>query len=242
MVFKRVETKRKHLHVAEQILEAIKEGVYKAGDKLPPERVLAEEMGVSRNSIREALSALQVLNVVEGKVGDGTYIKKSVEGINIESQILPILEESESPFKIFEARSALELGVIELAIDNASSEDIRRTEVALNHMRECAASRDYEGYLQANLEFHLATAKASKNPIVESTMTFLWKTTEQRLLNKMLIEYWKEKIESSIRIHEQIFDAIKDKNKDLAYKVVLRHYEEPRDYLLGTLERERGDI
>jgi len=237
MVFEKVETKRKHLYVAEQILRAIKEGIYKPEDKLPPERVLAEEMGVSRNSIREALSALQVLNIVESRTGDGTYVKKSVEKVDIESQILPILEESESPFKIFEARSALELGVVELVIDNASSEDIGRIGAALNHMRECADSRDYKGYLQANLEFHLATAKASKNPIVESTMTFLWKTTEQRLLSEMLIKYWKEKIGSSIRIHEQIFDAIKDRNKELAYKVVHQHYEEPRDYLLGISKR-----
>ena len=139
MVFEKVETKRKHLYVAEQILRAIKEGIYKPEDKLPPERVLAEEMGVSRNSIREALSALQVLNIVESRTGDGTYVKKSVEKVDIESQILPILEESESPFKIFEARSALELGVVELAIDNASSEDIGRIEDALNHMREYAA-------------------------------------------------------------------------------------------------------
>jgi len=68
-------------------------------------------------------------------------------------------------------------------------------------------------------------------------MTFLWKTTEQRLLSEMLIEYWKEKIGSSIRIHERIFDAIKNRNKELAYKVVHRHYEEPRDYLLGISKR-----
>jgi GntR family transcriptional repressor for pyruvate dehydrogenase complex len=233
MVFEKVETKRKHLYVAEQILRAIKEGVYKAGDKLPPERVLAEEMGVSRNSIREALSALQVLNIVESKAGDGTYIKKLVESINIESQILPILEESESPFKIFEARNVLEMGVVELAIDNATPEDIERIRRALERMYKQAEARDYEGYLAANLDFHLAIAEATANPIVERMMTLLWETTSQRLLNEMLIDYWQENINSSIEIHEQIFAAIKDKNKELIHKVIRRHYEEPRDYFCG---------
>lgn len=243
MVFEKIETKSKHLHVADQILRAIKEGFYKPGCKLPPERVLAKEMVVSRNSIREALSALHALGIVESRAGDGVYVKKSVVDINIESQVLPILQQSDNPFKIFEARSVLELGVVELVIANAASEDIERIDNALNHMRKCVDCRHYEGYLQANLEFHLATAKASKNPIVESTMTFLWETTSQRLLNKMLIDYWQEKIESSIELHEQIVSAIKDRDKELAHKAVRRHYEKPRDFLLGTLiNKEGGDM
>ena len=177
MVFEKVETKRKPLYVAEQILRAIKEGFYKPGSKLPPERVLAEEMGLSRNSVREALSALQVLDIVESKMGDGTYVKKTVVDINIDSQILPILEESESPLMIFEARNAFEMGVVELAIKNTTAEDIEQLSAALNRMRAKAKEGDYEGYLEANLNFHLVIAKASKNPIVESTMTSFWKTT-----------------------------------------------------------------
>ncbi|MGQ9601963.1 MAG: FadR/GntR family transcriptional regulator [Candidatus Bipolaricaulia bacterium] len=242
MIFEQIETKRKHLYVAEQILRAIKEGIYRSGDKLPPERVLAEEMGVSRNSIREALSALQVLNIVESKAGNGTYVKKSVETIDIESQVLPILEESESPFKIFEARNVLEMGVVELAIDNATPEDIEQIRGALERMCEAAETRDYEGYLAANLSFHLAIAKATANPIIERTMTKLWETTSQRLLNEMLIDYWRRNISSSIEIHKQIFTAIRDKNKPLIREVVHRHYEEPRDYLLGNLQSKGGDL
>jgi GntR family transcriptional repressor for pyruvate dehydrogenase complex len=232
MAFKKIETKRKHVYVAGQILDAIKQGIYKAGDKLPPERVLAEEMGVSRNSVREALSALQVLDIIESKAGDGTYIKKSVESIDIESHVMPILKESESPFGIFEARNVLEMGVIELAVDNATPQDIKQLKECLDHMRDKASAKDYDGYLEANLKFHLTIARASKNPIVENTMALFWETTSQRLLNKMLMDYWREKIDSSIEIHEQIFTAIRDKDKELAHRVVRRHYEEPREYFL----------
>ncbi len=235
MVFEKIETKRKPLYVAEQILRAIKEGSYKPGSKLPPERVIAEEMGLSRNSVREALSALQVLDIVESRTGDGSYVKKSVADINIDLQILPILEESESPLKIFEARNVLEMGVVELVIQSTTAEDIEHLQGALDRMRAKAKDGDYEGYLEANLDFHLAIAQASKNPIIESTMTSLWKTTSQRLLNEMLKGYWHEKIESSIQIHEQLFSAIRDKNRNTAHKVIRNHYEEPRDYLLGTL-------
>ncbi len=231
MVFEKIEAKKKPLYVAEQILKAIEEGVYQAGSKLPPERVLAEKMGVSRNSIREALSALQVLNIVQSKVGNGAYVKKSVEDINIEAQILPILEESESPLKIFEARNVLEMAIVELVIRNATAEDIKQLQYALDQMRAKAKERDFEGYLEANLDFHSVIAKASKNPIIESAMTSLWKTTSQRLLNEMLKGYWQEKIESSIQIHEHIFSAIRNKDEKLAYKAVRKHYEEPRIFL-----------
>jgi GntR family transcriptional repressor for pyruvate dehydrogenase complex len=241
MVFEKVEIKRKPLYVAEQILRAIKKGIYKPGDKLPPERVLAEEMGVSRNSIREALSALQVLNIVESKSGDGTYIKKSVENIDIELQILPILEESESPFKIFEARNVLEIGVADLAIDNATPGDIERIHRALERMCQQAELGDYEGYLTANLDFHLAIAAATANPILERMMALLWETTSQKLLNEMLIDYWQRNISSSIEIHKQIFAAIKDRDKILLRKAIYRHYEEPKDYLLGNLQNKGGD-
>lgn len=238
MVFEKVEIKRKHLYVAKQILMAIKEGVYGPGDKLPPERVLAEEMGVSRNSIREALSALRVLNIIESKTGNGTYVKKFVKRINIETQILPLLEESENPFQIFEARNVLEIGVAELAIDNATPRDIERIQRALERMRQQAKAQDYEGYLSANLDFHLAIAAATANPILERIMTLLWETTSQRLLNEMLIDYWQQNIDSSVEIHEQIFTAIKTRDKILIREAICKHYEEPKNYLLGFKGKE----
>lgn len=237
MPFEKVKTKRKHLFVAEQILSAIKQGMYEPNTKLPPERVLAEEMGVSRNSVREALSALQVLNIIESRAGDGTYVKKLVKDINIESQILPILEKSESPFRIFEARSVFEMGVVELAIDTATDEDLARLEKVLDGMRDRAHAGDYDGYLTTNLNFHLSIASATKNPIIDNTMSFLWSTTSQRLLNEALKGYWQKKFTSSIEIHEHIFTAIKNRDKDLARQAVRRHYEEPKEYLLGTLNQ-----
>lgn len=235
MLFKKVEVQRKPLFVAEQVIRAIKEGFYKPGSKLPPERVLADEMSVSRNSVREALSALQVLDIVESRTGDGTYVKESVTDINIDAQILPLLEESDSPVKIFEAMGVLEIGVVELAIHNAKAQDTKELEKALDRMRARVGERDYEGYGQANLEFHLVIAAASKNPVVERTMASLWKSTSQRLLNEILKGYWQERIESSIQIHEELFDAIRDKDYDAANRVVRTHYEETRGYLLGSV-------
>ena len=73
------QAKKKATYVAEQIIDAIKQGAYQIGDKLPSERDIAKQMKVSRNSVREALSALQILGVIESRPGTGTYIRNSVK-------------------------------------------------------------------------------------------------------------------------------------------------------------------
>ena len=223
--FERVETKRKYVAVAEQILRAIKHGVYKVGDKLPPERDLADQMGVSRNSVREALSALQVLGVVQSRTGDGTYVAKAVERLDLEAQVLSLLEASESPFAIFEARAALELGVAQLAALRATPDALRRLETALDALTQSAAARDVRAYARANLAFHLALAAATGNPVVERMMRQLWETTEQGLLNEMVADYWRSAWAQSLEDHKRILKALKARDPDGAAAAVRAHYE-----------------
>jgi len=73
------QAKTKGTYVAEQIMSAIEQGEYQIGDKLPSERAIAEQMKVSRNSVREALSALQKLGAIESRAGTGTYIRNGVK-------------------------------------------------------------------------------------------------------------------------------------------------------------------
>ncbi|MBI3998745.1 MAG: FadR family transcriptional regulator, partial [Armatimonadetes bacterium] len=90
MAFQRIATKRKSALVAEQLIEAIRSNVYRVGSRLPPERVIAEQMGVSRPSVREALSALQLAGVLESRPGDGTYV---VELPDRREAVVSLLEE-----------------------------------------------------------------------------------------------------------------------------------------------------
>ena len=231
--FSKIATKTKPFYVAEQIIRAIKRGEYKANERLPSERELAEAMGVSRSSVREALSALQVLGIVETRPGDGTYVKKLPEKVDWESHILPILEESDSPLKIFEARNAFEIGVIELAIVNVSEDDLVLLRKALQEMRTYAAKRDFEGYLKANFEFHMAIARATGNPVIERAMAHFWRNTSQQLLNELLKIYWHENLVRSVEIHERILSAIEKRDRELALEAIRQHYQDPKDYLLS---------
>jgi GntR family transcriptional repressor for pyruvate dehydrogenase complex len=234
--FEKVETKRKYVAVAEQILRAIKEGVYRVGDKLPSERELAEQMGVSRNSVREALSALQVLKIVSSRTGDGTYVEKAVESLDIESQVLPLLKESESPFATFEARAALEVGVAQLAAVRRTPQALQALEAALTKLQAGAAARDVHAYGQANLEFHLALAHATENPVIERMMGLLWESTERGLLHEMVVSYWQSAWEQSLRDHERIVRALQEKDPAKTAEAVRTHYEHAYQHFLRRKE------
>ena len=75
-LLKPVATTRLYVQIARQIAAAVQQEQFKVGDRLPPERTLAEELNVSRASVREALSALEILGIVESRTGNGTFVRR----------------------------------------------------------------------------------------------------------------------------------------------------------------------
>ena len=89
--FQKLEEKKKPLHVASQLVDAIKGGDFDVGEKLPTEEELSEMTGVSRASVREALAALRLGGIIQTKVGKGTYVKQIPVEDSIQDKILNIL-------------------------------------------------------------------------------------------------------------------------------------------------------
>lgn len=233
MVFKKIEIKKKSIYVAEQIIEAIQKGIYKVGDKLPPEREIAEKTGVSRPSVREALSALQIVGLIESKSGDGTYIRQPVKDVDAEFRVWSILEETKSPFEVWEARKTLEPGIAELAAERATLRDIETLKKTLEDMRKKAAQKDNDGFLRADQKFHMTLAAATKNPTLEWTVHPLLQNMNQKLWKEIKKDSLsnKEHIKVSLLIHSQILHAIEIKDKDLAKKKIKEHFRELEKYI-----------
>jgi DNA-binding FadR family transcriptional regulator len=105
---------KKSMLAAEWILEQIRSQIYPEGTKLPSERDIAQTLGMSRPPIREALSALQIARIVEIRPGDGTYVKSAVPANEMVSDTMSVLEESESPFEVMQARRVLEEGIVKI--------------------------------------------------------------------------------------------------------------------------------
>jgi DNA-binding FadR family transcriptional regulator len=197
--------KKKSSFIADQILRMINSGRYNAGSKLPSERVITEQMGVSRPSLREAISALQIVGVLESRPGDGTYVSAPVASEDLTRRALTVLEECDSPYDNMQARKAMEIGAAQLAIQVATDADLVALKEAWDEKCERGRGGDLEEYLRYGKEFHMAIARATKNRIIEGIMEKLLDLTIQPLWINMRREYFRNdpaRIELMLDIHD----------------------------------------
>jgi GntR family transcriptional repressor for pyruvate dehydrogenase complex len=173
MQFAKVEAKKKSRHVTEQLSAAIRSGVYQIGDRLPPERELATQMGVSRTAVREALSALQLAGVIESKTGSGSFIRQTDTRWS-EPSLSQARTANYHPAHIWEARRILTGQVAELAAERLTKDALRKLKRILNQMETFVHRKDHDRYAEACEAFHRAIAEATKNPVIVQAMSFLF--------------------------------------------------------------------
>lgn len=225
--FKKIQTKKKSTYVAEQIAEALRHGAYRPGDKLPSEREIAEQMGVSRPSVREALSALQLVGIVESRAGDGTYVRRSLSGSREADQALLLLEESESLPEAFEARRVLEESIVRLSCDKATSKDLQMLKGALTEMENAAEARDFDGFNRANQRFHLAIVRATRNTLLVQALEPLLEVMRQRLPQELREVFYRsdsERFAETFEIHRRVFKAIEGRDPHRAAREMIDHF------------------
>jgi len=207
--------KSKGAIIAEQILLDIKSGKYSSGNKLPSERAIAEQIGVSRPSVREAISALQIVGIIESQPGDGNYISDDLIIDDLSLQVKNILEESESPYEILQARKVVEIGSVRMAIREATDEDIKAITDVLEEKYTTGLTGDFLAYSKLGKELHLSIARATKNSIAISIVERLLDITAQPLWQNMRRRYYEgdpSRIIQMHDIHDRIVKAIQNRN------------------------------
>ena len=225
---KQVKFQRKSAVIADQILKKIKIGEYKSGTKIPPERALAEQMGVGRPSIREAISALQIVGILESRPGDGSYVTDPGGFDDLMARALHLLEESQSPLELLQTRKALEIGIVHLAIKKADDQDIEAIKEAWRIKFEKGRSGYYREFILYGREFHLAIARATKSASIVALLDELIKLNQQPLFLNMREAYLNAdppRIELMLELHANIVKAIEDRNSNLAIHWVEEHFD-----------------
>lgn len=193
------------------------------GQRLPGERVLAEQMGVGRNVLREALKLLTVLGFLEVRQGDGTFLT------NRTSNLLPRIVEwglflgDHSIDVLIEARSTLEVSLAGMAARKATPEDLIGIEQLFGFMAEAASDGDIELFTSADIRFHLAIAKASGNPVLEGVLVNV----------RSLMQTWTKKVlhghvdlNDSLNLHLPILTALKNRDPIAAQYAMEAHMVE----------------
>jgi GntR family transcriptional repressor for pyruvate dehydrogenase complex len=153
----------------DRLRDLILQGEFSAGERLPPERLLARELGVSRSTLREAIRALVVMNVLVSRHGDGTYVSSLEPDLLAEPFELMVSLSDESLFHLFEVRRVLETACAGLAAERISDEELLQFDRILEHSE--AARDDPEELLDRDVELHTAVVRATRNPLLIRIMS-----------------------------------------------------------------------
>lgn len=219
--------KRLFQSVAEQITDLIDAGAFPAGTRLPGERELAERLGVSRVTIREAEIALQAIGRLEIKTGSGVYVSEKPAN---QPAALP----SASAFEVTEARLLVESEAAALAAHNITDEKI----ALLGKMIEQMRTGDEDLANKADMQFHKTIAEASNNAAMVHTVQSLWRMREEIPEVKATYEaVCVHDAESRTAEHEAIFFALRDRDSAAARAAMREHFQRLIEAMLDATER-----
>ncbi len=229
-MFEQVQSQKYYLQIVNQIRTLIAEGKLKEGERLPAERVLAQQFGTSRASIREALSALEILGLVEAKSGQGNFIRSEGLSSTLEGESLTELLREHSPYEIFESRLEIEPSLAGLAAQRASAgerEELLGILETLNRIgRELEADpARVDDYMEEDRKLHLKIGQCAHNSVLH--MVFA-------AVNQMMTErHWRVlkskgvfqegNIRKYEREHNSIVRAICEGRAEAARKEMRRH-------------------
>ena len=217
MPLQTVETRRLYRQIADQIAALIEKGEYGVGERLPPERDLAKQLGVSRPSVREALIALEVEGYVEVRVGSGVY----VSGTRVGGAPAALPADS-GPFELIRARWLIEAECAALAAKAATKAQVRAMEEALDEMD--GAARRGEMPLAADRLFHLRIAEASGNSALALVVRTLWDQRTGPLFLRLEHHFDTPALWTvAIREHREIVAAIARHDAGAARAAMRRH-------------------
>jgi GntR family transcriptional regulator, transcriptional repressor for pyruvate dehydrogenase complex len=229
-----IKSTRIYEEIVRQVKAMIGEGRLKSGDRLPPERELADKFVVSRTSVREALRALESLGLVEIRPGEGTFVREvSVEAL-VEPLALLIVSQREAIAELFEARRMLEPAIAALAAARATPDEVQEMERILDEQaKEIATGRTG---LAQDAQFHAVIGAAAHNRaitrIANAIMDVLTQSREESLNTP-------GRPTRSHQDHRRVLAAIARRDEAAARAAMMEHLEAVEQLVLGTTRRRR---
>nr|WP_279343586.1 FadR/GntR family transcriptional regulator [Variovorax terrae] len=213
-----VESQRLYRQIADQLRKLISAGEFAVGARLPAERDLARQLGVSRPSVREALIALEVEGWVEVLTGSGVYV------IERAAQDAGPASNEWGPLELIRARRVIEGETAALAAAQGRRKDLEALGRALDAMRAEAARG--VAPLDGDRAFHMAIVQASDNGVLVDTVQGFWESRRGPLFERLgdyfeTVQSWR----SAIAEHEAIHDAIRAHDAEAARAAMHRHLD-----------------
>ena len=193
-------------------------GTWSEGEKIPAERELCLKLGVGRASLREALKALEIMGMIETRLGDGTYVCKRSEFFS-RPLLWAIASSSEADAReLIEARTLIEVELAGLAAEHANANNLSELTAQLDRMIK--AKKHPEEFVQADVNFHLAIGRAAANSILMNALHLIRNLLQQWILSAANVSGVPEK---ACAQHKRILLAIRNKDGVAARKEMRKH-------------------
>ena len=216
-------------HIVRSILRYLEDRQLQPGDRLPSERALAEQLGVGRNALREAIATLTALRVVESRPNSGIYLKRiSMESSFETLVLLAVSGATPTPEEIaetVEVRATLELAAVRYACKRRDDGDLARMAEIL--ARTEAALAQGVNIVECDTEFHLALVAASHNSVLVRVLNAFYRMTA---LRRKAIFASESHGRASADDHRMLFDAIGLRDVEEAQEQIRRHMDRARSY------------
>jgi GntR family hexuronate regulon transcriptional repressor len=224
------DTQKLYQQIARTIAAAIEDGRYAPGDRLPSERELADDFGVSRPTIRDAMIALEFQGLVEARQGSGVYVKAAPQ-ISAEAA-----ERDVSALELTEARRLFEGEACALAAAAVTEEQLELLDRLVDDMTRDAAAEDFEKH---ELEFHLAVARATGNAAITATVEDLWTLRRQSTGCAAALRRARSNTRGDfVGEHRRIAAALRTRDPKAARQAMHAHLAQVIDDLLGVAESD----
>jgi len=231
---KPIKTRKIYEEIIDQLKQLIVSGQLKPGDRLPSERDLVESLRVSRASIREALSALEMMGLLEVRSGEGTYVRELKPESVVEPLSWMLSMEKGTVLELLEVRKILEVQAVGIAAERITEDDLTKLDSALNEMIRDLQNSD--GGEKSDLLFHFTITRATHNKILIRLMDTI-SDMMKHMLKSSRAELYKGKYTPELLLeeHMRIFDAIKSRDSELARLQMLKHLEGVEQELIKNM-------
>ncbi len=233
-IYKEIKPTKISDQVFEQIQDLIYRGQLRPGEKILPERELADSLNVSRNSVREAINKLIERKLIENRQGMGTFVRKPEPGQQ-DNPLTSVLGDDISAQELLEFRLGLECNAAVLAARKATSEDIAQLITIMDEMRRMVK----EGSMghEEDVRFHMAFAYATKNRVHIHMMKRFYDLLYYGIWKSHMYLYQEApNLEEILAQHGKILEAIRNHDTQMAYDIMREHIKFVMEYLAAKSE------
>ncbi|WP_327077831.1 FadR/GntR family transcriptional regulator [Peribacillus frigoritolerans] len=239
MVYKKIKPKKIYEEVSDELYEMIRSGSLKPGEQLDSIQQLAENFQVGRPAIREALSALSSMGLIEIKQGEGTFVKTFDPAIMNHPLSAALLMDQDNIKHLLEVRKILESGTAEVAAKKRTEENLSELKDMLFNMEK--VSDDEELSDKADISFHVAVANASQNELLITLMNHVSELMTEKMRDIRRAALYSEEmtLKQLYQQHVRIYDAIAAQDEDGARSAMLFHLQSVEESLDRVIQKNQ---